>query len=75
MISIYPNPATDVITISDPNAIIRQYEVFDQVGQSVLTAINRTGKTEINLTTFSSGMYLLKMETKRGIVNKKIIIK
>jgi hypothetical protein len=75
-ITIYPNPATDQITVEfeAPNAVI---EIKNTIGQTVYSEIgeNSLGKHSMSINTsyFSSGLYLLTMKNDKGIVSQKFI--
>lgn len=71
-ISVYPNPATDIIKIDNlkPNALL---ELIDSSGKSVKTISNiKSDKTEINIKNLPSGQYYLKVDGQSG---QKIIKK
>lgn len=72
--SIYPNPANDFIKIaSADNLKIKNVEVTDLNGRIIKSLkINELSDVDINLTTISKGIYLLKIYTDNGFVNKKI---
>jgi len=67
-IKIYPNPANDIINISNVNnATIEIYNIY---GQLVLSTKN----TEVNVTSLSSGTYNVKIITENGTSIQKINI-
>ena len=69
-IDIYPNPASDNITIESPqHAVI---EITNIQGQLVKT-YTATGKTNIDISTFPSGVYVLEIKTEKGVEVKKFI--
>ncbi len=63
-IIIYPNPADQTLFI---NTKIQNYnvEVFDIGGRRVLNIINLAGKCNIEIGSFSSGTYILKIDNER----------
>jgi hypothetical protein len=69
--SIFPNPASNFITISS-NIAIKNIEIFSALGKRVL---QRTSKelndNTIDISNFASGIYLLKINNKQF---KKLII-
>lgn len=69
-ISVYPNPATDVLNIST-TLDITTLEMFDILGKQVLSAENI--KT-INVNQLNAGVYLLKITTNKGSLTKKVMI-
>jgi len=71
LIMMYPNPATDKITISIP--VKATLEISDVNGQIIQT-INSSGiETTIDLRNISSGVYVIKAKTDKEIVTKKFI--
>ena len=69
-IVIYPNPATDLINISSINQI-SNVSIFNNVGQLVYEGNN----IQINTSNFNAGVYIIKVETIRGIETQKVTIK
>lgn len=79
-VHIFPNPASNNITLQMPNSgsDFMQIEVFDQLGKSVKTLFkgNYFGEKleeefELNL---APGSYLLKVTSAEHIISKKLII-
>ncbi len=70
LISIYPNPVKDVLTI-DYLKTINSVEVYSLEGKLVFK--NNEQNTSISLNSLASGIYLLKINTDLGQVVKKII--
>lgn len=70
-ISIYPNPASDVINIVGWNTI-KQMQLYNVSGRKV--AGWQTAQPTININNLNSGTYILKMELKTGEVLKQKII-
>jgi len=66
--SIYPNPTSGIIQVK--GNVIKTIEVYDYTGNKVLER-NDSGK--IDLGGEPDGLYLLKIETDYGEINKKII--
>ncbi len=73
--SVYPNPTTDKITIETDdiknmqNTII---SIFDIQGKLLSQQTLNPAKTEVTLSDFSQGIYLLKLENSSGIAIRKI---
>jgi len=71
--SIFPNPVYDILNISCLDNTISRIEIFDNLGQQVYS---QTNKDTINVSSFSKGLYLLKLyDTKEQILVFKIIKK
>jgi hypothetical protein len=75
-IDIFPNPIKDILTIDAPQ-INGEYTISISTinGQEVLKQkINEnSGKSEINISNLSSGVYIIKAKTDKGIMVKKFI--
>jgi len=70
-IKVYPNPASDTLFIESSQDINRVL-LFDIQGRAVYSSSDNT--EFINLNSFNSGVYFLKIQTRDGFINKKIII-
>ena len=58
-LSVYPNPFSDILNISiSSNATI---EIFDVVGKSIQNQSIENGLSQIDLTNFASGVYMMKV--------------
>ena len=69
-ITIYPNPATNLITISSNK--VSEVKIYNNIGQLILNEYNTN---EINVSKLTNGIYLLSVEISAGnIIQKKIII-
>ena len=69
-----PNPVTDGNLNIVGNANITEVAVFNLMGQNIdKISVNNTS-TKLNTSNYSKGIYLLKISTKDGVVNKRIII-
>lgn len=72
-ISLYPNPVTDILTIESPQNI-QLITITNSVGQMVYHNQFDAGKTQINMGDFQSGVYLIRINTEKSKMIKKIII-
>ena len=70
ILSIFPNPVKDVLTINYDKAI-SQIDVYDVNGKLVKT-FTTVGST-VNVGDLSSGVYMLNLQTEDGLVVKKIV--
>ncbi len=71
---VYPNPATDVATVSIP-ANVTALVVFDMQGNEVRSfeVSNKPGLYKIDVTTFRSGTYYVSFTTDKGMFSTKLI--
>lgn len=56
----YPNPATDVLTVSYSN-VISEVVIYNLLGQQVLTARPNATQTQMDVSSLTAGTYLLKV--------------
>ncbi|MEO6167181.1 MAG: PKD domain-containing protein [Chitinophagales bacterium] len=76
-ITIYPNPVSDYITINTGNIEIKVIHLSTIIGENVISMGNmpsQQGSITIALPTLASGIYLLYLETDKGVITKKIAI-
>lgn len=70
-ISLYPNPAKDIINIDLPNSYINfTSEIFSITGQLVLKSKN---ESQLDISKLNSGMYILRISTENGLFTKRLI--
>ena len=55
-----PNPANDVLNFS--GGLVSKVEVFDIQGRKVLSAANKFGITDLDISFLNSGSYLIKVQ-------------
>jgi hypothetical protein len=61
---VYPNPATDRLTI-ESEEVIRQCEIYDLTGQLVETLENASERMEISVEALPAGIYVVRLVTDR----------
>lgn len=68
-VSVYPNPATDVVNVNSTEAI-SVIEVYNTLGELVYsqnyTSASQTHNTQINLNNMPGGMYMVQVLTANG---------
>ncbi len=72
-ISIYPNPAKDVINVFASEKI-RRIKVMNAFGQVIISDEVNNSNITVNTTNIANGMYYLQIETNNGLVTKNITI-
>jgi len=74
-LSAYPNPAKDIVTISNDNNIAMQSaEIVDVNGRTIKTVnLNGVSQSTLNVSELTSGIYFLNIATDNGKLTKKII--
>lgn len=74
--SIYPNPATDKITVKlANNAKIDEYHLLSTNGQQLLTGRDLHSQESINVSKIPAGLYLLQLKVDGKVSTHKIIKK
>jgi GH25 family lysozyme M1 (1,4-beta-N-acetylmuramidase) len=74
--NLYPNPATELITLENNATDLNQemtLSVYNMQGRLVIQQTLKQQKTEINISDYTSGIYILKIQTSDGIETKKFI--
>lgn len=69
-ISIYPNPASDFIKVSNANNV-KSIRIFDMNGR----LIKESAATDIDIRNFEKGQYILNIHSGNEIISKKFIKK
>ena len=72
-VTIYPNPANNLIRIDVETRLIasvQRIDIYNVTGQMVITST----KTEINVSDLESGIYFVNILTDKGCVTKKISV-
>ena len=73
---LYPNPSNDNITIELKLSDAAKNEVIsvcDILGNLILQQSLQEVKTTLNISDLSSGIYFIKVETKNGVIIKKLV--
>ncbi|WP_312767646.1 T9SS type A sorting domain-containing protein [Epilithonimonas sp.] len=69
-ITVYPNPTTDRIFVSG-NKKVTSLELYNIAGQKVL----QFNENNLDLTSLTAGVYVLKIKTENGEISSSKIIK
>jgi hypothetical protein len=77
-LAIFPNPATDVFTVrvTAPGVQLVSVEVIDITGKR-LAEVNANGETEkqLSVADYATGIYLVRVQTNKGVAVQKITVK
>lgn len=72
MVEVYPNPATDKVTVSTGTLVMKQLEIINSVGARVyLTDVNKNTAT-VDVSNLATGNYLIRVTTDSGIITNKL---
>ncbi|NOQ71408.1 MAG: T9SS type A sorting domain-containing protein [Crocinitomix sp.] len=70
-LTIYPNPTADIIYIDAPNSEIRRVEVYDIQGKRIYASSAELNQVDVS--SFPSGNYHLKVYTQQGAAVKSFV--
>lgn len=73
-LKIYPNPANNLVTVTH-GTNCKQINIFDVLGQQIYSVKTTGESTEIDLSSFKSGAYVLQCIFDEESVMQKLIIK
>jgi len=75
-LSIYPNPASGLLHIeSKDGSVIDALTAYDITGRVVLSETGLTAVEELDLSSWSAGVYILKIESRGGTAVRRITVK
>ena len=74
-ISVFPNPATDIVTLADDNpSELKQIKIYDVIGQELTSSIKivhrERNQVRIDLSLLSSGIYTIVTESGSSKIHK-----
>jgi len=73
-VQIYPNPAKDIVTIKSEQDF-NSVELINLEGKKVLSQKwNNEKEKQLDLSGIDGGLYLIKIESDKGVVTKKLVI-
>ena len=73
-VSIYPNPVRNTLNIADLNGgTIQNITIFDQMGRQILQ--QNTNAPTVNVSAFSSGIYMIQVTLDSGVFSDRFIVK
>ena len=74
LVNIYPNPASDFITLISKNTIKNLF-ISDCQGRIIRNLDCNSNSFEINTSQLNNGIYFIKIQVKNSIISKKLIVK
>jgi len=72
-LSIYPNPAVDVVNISNDTIQINSIEMTDLNGRMVKNQKIGATQGQVSISDLATGVYMMKINTAQGTATKKIV--
>lgn len=73
-ISIYPNPAKDLLYIHTDSETPAVSEIYDNLGRTIVSQQLTHTSNQIDVSSLQNGIYLIKISNKQHSISKKIII-
>ncbi|MBK7442830.1 MAG: T9SS type A sorting domain-containing protein [Bacteroidetes bacterium] len=73
-ISVYPNPASNNISIITKSNELKTIEIFDAIGNKIIIISTEEIKVELNIEKYAPGVYFILIQ-ENGVVNSTKIIK
>lgn len=75
-VSIYPNPASDVLQVALPASVHGdvQVKLLDGLGRPVLQQVIQAGQATIPTASIVRGIYILQLVTRQGTHNQRIVL-
>ncbi len=74
MISVYPNPAKDKLTIHSGTIKMNGVEIYNSIGEMVVNQKINSNVFAVNVTNLQQEVYLIRCITEKGIINKRIVV-
>jgi hypothetical protein len=74
---VYPNPASDKLHVTLKNATVTEVVLFDALGKMVYKDNKSDSQLihSVDVSSYDTGFYFLRISTSKGAVTKKILIK
>lgn len=73
-LSLYPNPASQFLNISqNQNIEIQSFEIYDVLGQLIIAIPNARTTSTIDISRLKTGNYFIKVKSDKGISSSKFI--
>ncbi len=73
LISVYPNPCNNILTINAPNGVMAEEAViYNQTGQKVLQ--EKPINNILDISKLQKGIYFIELVTDKGMIREKLIV-
>ncbi|MGN6566444.1 MAG: T9SS type A sorting domain-containing protein [Flavipsychrobacter sp.] len=74
-LTIFPNPATGLMTVDNTNNIAGRYIIKNILGQEMMSGILIAGKQQINIDKITAGSYLICFYNENKLIDNKMFVK
>ena len=72
--NLFPNPINDVLYLNNGTQDIQQVKIYNNLGALVYSNDSKQQQYEIDVSSFSQGLYYVNINSSDAIIRKKIII-
>jgi len=73
-LSVYPNPATNVINVNGANALVNNVAIVDINGRTVKSVkFAGVAEAQVNVSDLASGVYVMTIASDKGTTTQKIV--
>ena len=72
--AIFPNPAKNTLNITSYNTKVNSVEIYNLNGQLVLNKTLNTYLSQINISSLTSGIYIVDIKSENTTIKRKLII-
>lgn len=72
-VSVYPNPAYDVLNIKADNTLLESYTITNSIGTLVASGALAKPLTEVNIKSLPAGVYFVNLKGEGGNVVKRVV--
>ena len=73
-VSLFPNPANDLVTFTAEGSTIAEVQIFDLTGKMIYSNYPSSSRLEVNTSNYASGTYIVKVITEKDAVTRRLII-
>ena len=73
-ISLHPNPANSIVTVSSNTSLNKTFELYDITGKIVSSFNSQEVSKNIDVSSLNSGLYLLKCTIENKVLYKKLVV-
>ncbi len=74
-VNIYPNPASNMITMDCGKNLVTEMRIYNTLGQQVYgSTLNGNSIQYINVASFTQGIYLVQLYTNKGLIQAKFTV-
>jgi hypothetical protein len=72
---VWPNPAQNELNINILSEGLKpEYEIYNLVGNKVMSGNLKTGVQQVNLNSISNGIYFIKINSGKEVKSFKIVV-